>query len=430
MKIHVVSSGESPWSIARRYGIDLNKLISANGLNQIPHLVVGQALIIPGVGTTHTVRPGESIYSIALKYGVTPQSIIEASNITNPARISPGTTLIIPEKPKRYGVIETNGFIIPSNTQRENEIINEAAPYLTYISPFSHQLTESAGLAPLNDENIITSARKFNTAPLLSVTNISSESGGFNTVLINRILTNNQLQTTLINNILSLVKQKGYYGVVVDIERISPSNRGAYNNFLRKLADRLHPDYVLATALAPKTSDVTEGAWHGAHDYKAHGEIADFVILMTYEWGWSGGPPLAVAPLNEVRKVINYAVSVIPPKKIMMGIPLYGYDWTLPYTPKGEYAKAIGYLEAIEIAARNGAAIKYDKKSASPYFNYYDNNGKEHVVWFEDVRSLFEKYKLVNEYGLRGTSYWSLGKSAPMNWYLLDSMFKITKVIR
>ncbi|MDP4088762.1 MAG: glycoside hydrolase family 18 protein [Bacillota bacterium] len=429
MKIHVVSSGESPYSIARQYGVDVNKLISANGLDQIPHLVVGQSIVVPGIGATYTLRPGETIYSVAVRYGVTPQSIIEASNITNPTAVAPGTVLVIPEKPKKYGVIETNGFIIPSTPERETPIVNEAAPYLTYISPFSHQVTETAGLAPLDDQNIINTAKKFRTAPLLSVTNISSATGGFNTELINRILTNDQLQTTLINNIMSLVQQKGYYGVIVDFERISPENREAYNNFLRKLAARLHPNYILATALAPKTSDVTEGAWHGAHDYRAHGQIADFVILMTYEWGWSGGPPLAVAPLNEVRKVIEYAISVIPPKKIMMGIPLYGYDWTLPYTPRSEYAKAVGYIEAVDIAARNNASIRYDAKSSSPFFNYTDGSGRQHVVWFEDVRSLYAKYLLVNELGLRGTSYWALGKPAPMNWYLLDSMFTITKVI-
>ncbi|WP_278279643.1 glycosyl hydrolase family 18 protein [Clostridium sp. DMHC 10] len=186
----------------------------------------------------------------------------------------------------------------------------------------------------------------------------------------------------------------------------------------------------MATALAPKTYDVTTGAWHGAHDYRAHGEIVDFVIIMTYEWGWSGGPPMAVAPINEVRKVINYAVSVIPPKKIMMGMPLYGYDWTLPYMPGGEFAESIGNQEAILRAGRYGAQIKYDEKSQSPYYNYTDRAGRQHVVWFEDARSVEEKYKLVSEYGLRGVSYWVLAQPFPQNFKVLDNMFNIEKVIK
>jgi len=138
---------------------------------------------------------------------------------------------------------------------------------------------------------------------------------------------------------------------------------------------------------------------------------------------------MAVAPINEVRKVINYAVSVIPPKKIMMGVPLYGYDWTLPYTPGGEFAESIGNQEAVNRARRYGAQIKYDTKAESPYYNYIDEEGREHVVWFEDARSMEAKYKLVNEYGLRGVSFWQLGKAFPQNWRILDNMFQITKVI-
>ena len=151
---------------------------------------------------------------------------------------------------------------------------------------------------------------------------------------------------------------------------------------------------------------------------------------MTYEWGWSGGPPMAVAPLNEVRKVINYAVSVIPPRKIMMGMPLYGYDWTLPYVPGGEFAESVGNQEAIDRAAQHGAAIKYDRQSESPNYDYRDSSGKQHVVWFEDARSVEAKYRLVSEYGLRGVSYWVLAQPFPQNWQVLDDMFNIVKVIR
>ena len=139
---------------------------------------------------------------------------------------------------------------------------------------------------------------------------------------------------------------------------------------------------------------------------------------------------MAVAPINEVRKVINYAVSVIPKKKIMMGIPLYGYDWTLPYVPKGEFAESIGCLEAVVRAANVGTIIRYDMKSQSPFYNYFDKNKAQHVVWFEDARSIMAKFNLVNEYGLRGVSYWSLGKHFPQNWYELDNMFKITKLVK
>ena len=142
------------------------------------------------------------------------------------------------------------------------------------------------------------------------------------------------------------------------------------------------------------------------------------------------GPPIAIAPLNEVEKVIKYAVSVMPPEKVMMGIPFYGYDWTLPYIPKGEFATAVGNEEAVQIALKNGAIIKYDELSASPYFNYTAENNLKHVVWFEDARSIQAKLKLASRYGLRGVSYWALGKPFTQNWTVLDNMFNIVKVIK
>ena len=106
----------------------------------------------------------------------------------------------------------------------------------------------------------------------------------------------------------------------------------------------------MSTALAPKTSATQQGKWYEAHDYRAHGQIADFVVIMTYEWGYSGGPAMAVSPIDQVRKVLEYAITEMPPNKIMMGQNLYGYDWTLPFV-QGTVAKAVSPQQAIELAA-------------------------------------------------------------------------------
>ncbi|WP_354091674.1 glycoside hydrolase family 18 protein [Clostridium algidicarnis] len=426
LKIYVVMPGDSLWSIAKRFQSDVDSIAKYNGLNIQENLVIGQSLLIPSKEIQYKVVAGDSLWSIGREFGVSVESIIEFNNLSND-NLVPGEILRIPEMAKLYGSIQVNGYIQPTNVEKETRILDESINYLTYVSPFSYHVNDDGTLKPINDETIIEIALKNRVAPMMSVTNISGDN--FDTSLVDTILNDESLQQKLINNILNILKEKSYYGVIIDFERISPVNREKYNNFLRKVVSALHPKYLVATALAPKTFDITTGSWHGAHDYKSHGEIVDFVIIMTYEWGWSGGEPMAVAPINEVEKVIKYAISVIPKNKIMMGIPNYGYDWTLPYTPGAEFARAIGNEEAIDIARNNRANIKFDEKSQSPFFNYYDKNGRAHVVWFEDARSIESKLKLVNKYGLRGISYWVLSKPFTQNFKLLDNMFNIEKII-
>ena len=122
------------------------------------------------------------------------------------------------------------------------------------------------------------------------------------------------------------------------------------------------------------------------------------------------------------------AVTAIPSNKILMGIPNYGYDWTLPYQ-RGTRATTVSNVGAVDIAAREGAEIQYDVISQAPFFNYYDDNGKQHVVWFEDARSIKAKLQLANEFRLNGVSYWTLGRYFPQNWLVLNSLYNIKKLL-
>jgi spore germination protein len=201
-----------------------------------------------------------------------------------------------------------------------------------------------------------------------------------------------------------------------------------YYEFLKLLTGTMNPlGYDVTVALAPKTSDDQGGRLTGGHDYALIGSVANAVLLMTYEWGYTYGPPRPVAPLDKVAEVVRYAVSRISPDKIYMGIPLYGYDWTLPYK-EGTKAQSISSFEAVEIAAKNNAAIEFDRQAMSPFFTYVDSNGSEHIVWFEDARSIEAKLALANRYRLKGTGYWSAGRHFPQNWLVLNALYQIAQI--
>ncbi len=426
MDIHVVRPGDSIYSIARQYGVPWQKIVADNELENPDQLVVGQSIVIVDEYRQHIVRPGESLYLIGLQYQVKVSDIVSANpQILDPARLEVGQTIIIPPRTINFGPIEVNGYAFPNINM---ETLRKTLPHLTYLSIFSYEVNADGSLDEINDVPLIQAARNAGVAPLMVITNIG-EDGGFDSDLASTILSSETIQDTLLDNVLRIMEEKNYFGLDIDFEYIYPSDRELYNNFLRKTVNRLRPlGYTVTTALAPKISATQQGTLYEAHDYPVHGELVDHVILMTYEWGYTYSPPMPVAPLNEIRRVLNYAVTVIPRRKILMGIPNYGYNWTLPFQP-GTAAETISNTEAVNLALREGAAIQYDPIAQAPFFTYYDENGMQHEVWFEDARSILAKFTLANEFRLGGVSYWTINQYFPQNWLVLESVFDVIKVL-
>ncbi|MCB2361579.1 glycosyl hydrolase family 18 protein [Clostridium estertheticum] len=426
MIIHVVKSGENLYEISKLYGVPYNKIADDNELTNPDELVVGQTLVILQGTRKHRILPGQSLYSIAKAYGTTIADLYAANPILNSSIIIyPGQIINIPPSTQKLGSIEVNAYALPGT---DMGVLEKTLPNLTYLSIFSYQIQPNGTLKGINDVPLIEAARKAKVAPMMVVTNLK-EGGGFDSKLAHTILTNKTVQNELFNNIITTLKYKNYYGLDIDLEYIFPEDRENYNAFLRRAVTTLRPlGYPVTTALAPKPSGDIKGLLYEAHDYPVHGALVNHVILMTYEWGYTSGPPLAVSPINEVKKILDYAVTVIPSKKIFMGIPNYGYDWTLPYV-KGTKATALGNVEAVDLARKVFASIKYDYTSQAPFFNYYDANKKEHVVWFEDARSMNAKLRTAAKYNLGGVSYWTIGKYFPQAWLVQNSLFNVKKLL-
>lgn len=149
---------------------------------------------------------------------------------------------------------------------------------------------------------------------------------------------------------------------------------------------------------------------------------------MTYEWGYTYSAPQAVSPIGPVRRVVEYAVSQIPRDKIFLGQNLYGYDWSAPFgQADSKPAVALSPRMATNLAINEKVSIEYDAVAQAPHFTYYDQQGTEHEVWFEDARSINAKFDLLKEFRLRGIMYWKLGLAFPQNWLLLEDRFTIRK---
>lgn len=424
MIIYTVESGDTLQSIGRRFGVPPLRIAADNGLRDPSRLAVGQSLLIMADRIRYIVREGQTLYSIAQEYGVPLDTLIQANAQLDPLNIRAGATVIIPvgQQPMQRRAI-VNGYAYPTITESS---LNCVLPFLSFLSPFSYMLTPQGDLIAPEDSDLVYRAVRSAVMPLMVVTNLYN--GGFDTDALSAVINDAELSQKLIDSITAELQNKGYYGVNMDMEYIAPSDREVYNGFLRRLAERIRPlGYILTVALAPKISADQQGLLYEAHDYAAQGEIADYVIIMTYEWGYTYGPPLAVSPINEIRKVLDYAVTEIPPEKLIMSLPNYAYDWTLPYT-RGTPAQSIGLTAAIELAQKYNAEIIFDEASQTPYFNYTDTDGAAHIVWFDDPRSIAAKLTLVDEYALAGVSWWTVNRCYIPAWLIMQELFEIEKI--
>jgi len=419
LEIYIVKKGDTLYRIAAEIGVSMETLIEENQLQNPDVLSVGQALLIGGSEDGYVVRPGDTLYSIARRHGISLSALVEANpQIRDPARIQPGDRLHLPGNGRK---IIVNGYA---------SVVTDAAlrgwlPGLTFLSPFSFQVDAEGGWTPSFDVNTAI-AGSAGVKSLLTVTNLRPQ-GGFSGEIAHALFTNEAARARLFHEILSTLADQEYYGVNLDFEYLPKGDREEYNCFVRALSDTLHESgYILATALAPKLSDDQPGTLYQAHDYGFHGQAADYVVLMTYEWGYTYGPPMAVAPLNMVRRVLDYAVSAMPSSKILMGIPNYGYDWKLPYV-QGSAAKPITNVRAVTLAGQVRSSIKFDLTAQSPYFRYIDKDGARHEVWFEDARSLQAKLGLVREYDLAGVSIWNLNNLWRTAVQGAESMYNVEK---
>lgn len=373
----------------------------------------------------YVVQANDTVDRIAQEYQVPVSQIIEVNQIVYPFALAVGQALLIPTPgsiPDQPEVV-TNGYAYPFIN---SYVLRTTLPFLTDLSIFSYGFTENGDLVPptLSDLWMIEAAETAGVRVILTLTPMD-EQGRFSNQLIHTVVNSPTAKNTLIQNLLAVMGEKGYHGVDVDFEYILAEDRDAFTTFVAELTSVMNENgFVTSVALAPKTSADQPGLLYQGKDYGGLGAAANSVLLMTYEWGYTYGPPMAVAPINKVRQVVEYAVTEIPVNKINLGIPNYGYDWTLPFESGESKATTIGNVEAVQIAIRHGAVINFDEVAQAPYFRYLEN-GVEHEVWFEDVRSMQGKFNLVKEFSLRGMGYWQLMRLFLANWVLLDDQFVI-----
>ncbi|MCZ8515191.1 glycosyl hydrolase family 18 protein [Paenibacillus filicis] len=418
MFIYTVKYGDSLFRISSKYQVSMESIRNVNGLTDST-IVPGEALIVPA--SYYIVQPGDSLYAIS-QISFIPIPSLRSANRLQSDVLTVGMRLVLPSRIKYPS--EGLSYLLPATPEQTEETARNFSTYNTYYGIFEYHITEGGNLSTLdNDESAIRASRKYHVAPLATITNLTP--AGFSPELTRQVLNSPTLRNELINNIYTLVKDKNFAGVNIDFERVSEDERDLYTGFLKQLSERLKPeDYYISVALPVKR---TENEYRG-YDYGGIGSVVDFVFIMAYDFHEAHSDPGPVAPIDEIRKTLDYAIQKMSSHKIIVGVPRYGYDWTIA---NGSVisGKAVSVATATETASKYEVPILYSIQYQQPYFSYWDLDGRRHIVWFEDARARAAKFQLFIDYKLRGVGAWQLGLNFPQSVFLVSHFFTVKKVL-
>jgi spore germination protein YaaH len=307
------------------------------------------------------------------------------------------------------GGLRVAGYLVPWDPRSQP---TAGAGVLTEVSPVWLQPTDT-GMVVYASEQARSSAATIGSSGMPLTPSISNfRDGRWDGELIDALVSDPQRRAAHIAAIVDLVRTRQWPGIDIDYESLPASSRAGYSAFVIELAaalDRLPAQ--LSVTVHAKTSE--PGGWHGAQaqDWQAIGAAADQVRVMAYDYSSAGSPPGPVAPAPWVDEVLALAASLVPPDRITLGLPTYGYDWTAnaPGTP-------VQWADVRAIADARGAPPQWDAGQASPWLRYLDDQGREHTVWYEDARSLATKLDIAGRFGVSRVVLWRLGGEDPDIW--------------
>lgn len=299
------------------------------------------------------------------------------------------------------------GWVVEYSNLSASDFAEHASAF-TWVSPTGLYIDQNGDLGGAIAANVVSTAKDNGVLVLPLVANKD-----FDSQTVHKILVDAETRDSVINQLDSFIKQGGYDGINIDFEGVPEGDRDALTQFMGLLASRLRPEGKLVTIdAAAKTYDATTG-WAGAYDYKALGGVCDLVIIMAYDYHWSGGPAGAVSPLDWFNYVVSYASSVIPASRLVIGMPFYGYDW-----PTGGTASGVTFSEALKISTQLNRTIRFDQASGEYTFTYVkDGIGRE--VWFQGAMSTELRIQIVKNHGIDQVAAWSIGAEDPRTWEVI-----------
>lgn len=423
MIIHVVKEGETIDSIADNYGVPVVRLIQENELFDSYELVVGETLVILYPKQTHIIQDGDTLMSIADQYDVTVMQLLRNNPYLADSNIYPGDMIVISYEDNIIGKMSTNGYCYPFIDELT---LKKTLPFLTYLTIYSYNITADGRILNVDDIEIIQMAKNFGVAPIMMLKGFG-ESQAEEINVTHTVLLNEDKREEFFVNLLTILKEKEFYGVNINTPYIFPEYRTLYVDFIVKFTERMHSEgFKVFNTISLNVFEIITGVFYKELEFKTQGQVVDGIMAISYQLGFTLGVPAIVMPLDTVKRFLTLMISEVPSEKVYFGVPNNGYMWSLPYEPGVTRGQSIQYNSAIQLARENGVPIQYDNTSNSAYFQFISSD--EYIVRFRDARSIDAYAKLVPEFGINGIGIWNIMVYFAQMWLVINSQYEIEKI--
>lgn len=353
---------------------------------------------------------------------LTPPTAVPAATPTTPARALPtaapsallaDVSTVAGETPQQFHP-KTGRYIsawMPNSFDAMNRAsFIENADILDEVSPFWYGTNADGQLYhdPIDTE-LLELARSKNVLVIPTIHNVVAGADP-----VPAILSNPDRRSRHVQAIVDEVMTRNYDGIDIDYESLSPNLREEYTAFIRELSAELKAhDKMLTIAVHAKACD--QCGLGGYQDWPALGELVDRLRIMTYDYSWRGSAPGPIAPVYWVEEVIAYAKQVVPPSKVIVGVPFYGYNWPAG----GGRATPQLWTHINDLIQSRQLAVNLQESNARGLVqeSWITYNGRQ--AWFATSRSLDAKLALVQQHDLAGIAIWRLGGEDPTNWSVI-----------
>ncbi|HWT75286.1 MAG TPA: LysM peptidoglycan-binding domain-containing protein [Mobilitalea sp.] len=425
MIIHVVQKGDTISSIAQKYEIDEHRLIQDNGITNYDNLAVGQTIIIVHSKQVHTVIEGDTLQGIADQYGISLIQLLRNNPyLLEREFIFPGETIVISYEDEKIRKITTNGYVLP---YVEKKILEKNLLFLSYLSIFSYVVAENGDLNDIDDISVINLAKSYGVAPIMVITNLKEK--GYDIEAAHNIIINQEFKNNFIENVLSVLKKKGYYAANINFPYIETADRKSFYEFITEFTEKLHNEgFKVIMTITPNTFELDSGNSHEEVDYSFLGRTLDGIILSHYDWAYPVDISTEMIPFYHNRNLVAYFASQIPPEKIMLAAITIGYIWELPFIEEVSKVNIISYTNAVVLASEANVPILFNKLNLSSY--YYLKNQSLRQVTFYDARGFKTYVHLIPDFNLQGLGIWNVMYDIQQTFFLINTQYDIENSIQ